>query len=152
LTELETAKFEVNRLINAAYFLFSVKRFVHAQHNRSSSEDRADATPGEDPYSSSALCPICFEEFVDREVICISRHEECPHRFHVPCIFDWLLKSPDCPCCRRNYLVNEQTRKPEDIEAGSAVEDGNLEIYASLRQELTPQEILTITNVLTAWV
>jgi Ring finger domain len=119
------------------------------QHNSTSGEDNADAR--EDPYSSSALCPICFEEFVDREVICISRHQECPHRFHVPCIFDWLLKSHDCPCCRRNYLTGEQTRQPEDIEAGSVVEAGNIEIESSL-QELTPQEILTIASVLSAWV
>ena len=49
-------------------------------------------------------CAICLERFKDSEDICCAQNAECPHEFHLECLFPWLLKSQDCPCCRRDYL------------------------------------------------
>jgi Ring finger domain len=52
-------------------------------------------------------CAICLDRFKDGEDICSAQNKLCPHEFHLECIFPWLLKSQDCPCCRRDYLTVE---------------------------------------------
>ena len=49
-------------------------------------------------------CAICLERFKNGEDICCAQNQDCPHEFHLECLFPWLLKSQDCPCCRRDYL------------------------------------------------
>merc|ERR1712224_1190271 len=47
-------------------------------------------------------------------VICLSRDDEegvpwrelsCRHRFHEPCLLEWLMKSHKCPVCRVDLHV-----------------------------------------------
>jgi Ring finger domain len=52
-------------------------------------------------------CAICLDRFRDGEDICSAQNKDCPHEYHLQCIFPWLLKSQDCPCCRRDYLAIE---------------------------------------------
>jgi Ring finger domain len=52
-------------------------------------------------------CAICLDRFKSGEDICSSRNKDCPHEFHLDCIFSWLLQSQDCPCCRRDYITIE---------------------------------------------
>ena len=52
-------------------------------------------------------CAICLEVFVPNDVICTSNNPDCDHIYHHECIFNWLLKNEDCPCCRRDYLTFE---------------------------------------------
>lgn len=52
-------------------------------------------------------CAICFEMFVPNDAICTSNNPDCNHVYHHECIFNWLLKNEDCPCCRRDYLAFE---------------------------------------------
>jgi Ring finger domain len=57
-----------------------------------------------DVGESHQNCAICLERFEDGEDICSSQNPNCKNVFHLHCIFDWLLKSQACPCCRRDYL------------------------------------------------
>jgi len=57
-------------------------------------------------------CVICFCDFKDGQEIGWSQN--CEHVFCKDCIRSWLLKHPDCPCCRRKFL----TAAPE-IEKGA---------------------------------
>lgn len=50
------------------------------------------------------VCAICLASLVDGEDVCTSQNVHCCHRFHVNCALKWFLRSPLCPCCRRNYL------------------------------------------------
>ena len=59
-------------------------------------------------------CAICMEKLEDGVDICSSHDHNCRHVFHRECIFEWLLKSQECPCCRRDYLNFESAR---DVEA-----------------------------------
>lgn len=63
----------------------------------------------EDVASPKAFpsCAICLDRFRNGEDICLAQNKECPHEFHLECLFPWLLKSQDCPCCRRDYLSIE---------------------------------------------
>lgn len=66
-------------------------------------------------------CAICLERFKNGEDICSAQNAECPHEFHLDCLFPWLLKSQDCPCCRRDYLSvltmpTDETRDAEESE------------------------------------
>ena len=52
-------------------------------------------------YSSSdeMHCSICLQSFLNGEK---TRITSCYHRFHLPCIDQWLLKKATCPNCKRN--------------------------------------------------
>jgi len=68
-------------------------------------------------------CVICFQDFRDGNEIGWS--VECPHYFHRHCIRSWLMKNPECPCCRRNFLNNGLTVDEGDQEIGeSTTEQG----------------------------
>jgi Ring finger domain len=71
--------------------------------------EEAPTAPESTMSSKDSPCPtclICFDDFVYGEDIGISQNAACLHRFHVRCIFEWLLKSQDCPCCRRDFFRN----------------------------------------------
>lgn len=54
--------------------------------------------------SMDDACVICMAEYEDGEAIKASRR--CPHVFHAVCITDWLGRSKECPCCRRDFIEN----------------------------------------------
>ena len=77
-----------------------------------------------DQYHNDALspkaypsCAICLERFQNGEDICSAQNKDCPHEFHLECLFPWLLKSQDCPCCRRDYLSIEPIQMEHTVEA-----------------------------------
>jgi hypothetical protein len=51
-------------------------------------------------------CAICLEHYKENECVSYSRHRNCAHAFHTPCILSWLKDEVrnDCPCCRGPYL------------------------------------------------
>lgn len=58
----------------------------------------------DDESAPCRSCAICLEQFQNGDNVCSSQNPNCDHVYHVSCILDWLLKSQECPCCRRNYL------------------------------------------------
>jgi hypothetical protein len=66
-----------------------------------------NGSPSNSSFKSYPSCAICLDRFKDGEDICSAQNKECPHEFHLECLFPWLLKSQDCPCCRRDYLTIE---------------------------------------------
>jgi Ring finger domain len=60
-------------------------------------------------------CAICLDPFTVGQDICISQNDHCPHQFHLACAFEWLLKSQECPCCRRDYLTVGQQSSTKDL-------------------------------------
>ena len=59
--------------------------------------------------NGSASCPICLEDFLNGDTVCLSA--VCPHVFHVSCMKQWLLRHDACPCCRQQYLALKPTEE-----------------------------------------
>lgn len=53
-------------------------------------------------------CDICMMDYEVDDKISESKNPECDHIFHKECILDWMQKKHSCPCCRRNYLGEEE--------------------------------------------
>ena len=51
-----------------------------------------------------SCCDICMMDYELGDVVSQSHNENCDHIFHKDCILDWMQKKHSCPCCRRNYL------------------------------------------------
>lgn len=54
-----------------------------------------------------SCCDICMMDYEVGDVVSQSRNVNCDHIFHKDCILDWMQKKHSCPCCRRNYLGEE---------------------------------------------
>lgn len=68
-------------------------------------------------------CEICLDELVAGEEVAGSANSECIHEFHANCIQQALKRRTTCPCCRREYLLTNQTETlppDDDIEQGSS--------------------------------
>lgn len=46
-----------------------------------------------------ASCAVCLDEFAEEQHV---RQLPCGHRFHAPCIDQWLARSTRCPLCSRD--------------------------------------------------
>ena len=55
--------------------------------------------------TETKICSICLNNFVDKEVICISKCYK-DHIFHEQCIVEWLGINPICPMCRAVIMPN----------------------------------------------
>jgi Ring finger domain len=52
-------------------------------------------------------CAICSRSFRhNRDVVCDSNNRSCRHVFHASCMKRWLLLNPNCPLCRKEYLLH----------------------------------------------
>ncbi|XP_077078598.1 E3 ubiquitin-protein ligase RNF43 isoform X1 [Siphateles boraxobius] len=51
--------------------------------------------------SSSPICAICLEEFMDGQDL---RIISCAHEFHKECVDPWLLQHRTCPLCMHNIM------------------------------------------------
>jgi len=58
------------------------------------------ALPCETELGSDRECPICINDFQRGDIV--RRLPECDHVFHKSCIDLWLLRSADCPLCKRS--------------------------------------------------
>lgn len=66
---------------------------------------RSHNSAGDQPIG----CSICLMDYEVGEDVCWSRNPECIHAFHKECIVDWLMRNPQCPCCRRDYIYDGVT-------------------------------------------
>ena len=70
-------------------------------------------------------CVVCFNEFENGDEVGWS--ESCDHIFHRDCIYSWLLKHPECPCCRRNFF-NIPDKGEEKSSSHAETEDVDMEM------------------------
>ena len=54
-------------------------------------------------------CDICLESFAVGDRITWSRNLQCSHAFHWNCIIDWLKRKGNCPTCRQQYVILEDS-------------------------------------------
>ena len=88
---------------------------LNTEHDIESNMSGADASTEFNNLTSPKAfpsCAICLDRFKNGEDICCAQNQECPHEFHLECLFPWLLKSQDCPCCRRDYLSIDPRLSP----------------------------------------
>ncbi|CAK4648307.1 hypothetical protein LEN26_005998 [Aphanomyces euteiches] len=51
------------------------------------------------------MCPICLIEYASDDEL---RQLPCMHRYHPPCIDEWLKKNQTCPMCKRDVTASEE--------------------------------------------
>jgi len=64
-------------------------------------------------YENLETCPICLSKIGKRHIY----KTDCNHKFHLKCLFIWLLKNDNCPMCRTNVRtpdIIEQQITPEE--------------------------------------
>lgn len=66
-------------------------------------------------------CAICLESMARGGIT-----TACNHSFHSSCLETWWLKSPSCPCCRREALPN---CGDENSSSSEEEEEEEIEIY-----------------------
>eukprot|EP00931_Biecheleriopsis_adriatica_P091702 TRINITY_DN65587_c0_g1_i1.p1 TRINITY_DN65587_c0_g1~~TRINITY_DN65587_c0_g1_i1.p1 ORF type:complete len:443 (+),score=70.23 TRINITY_DN65587_c0_g1_i1:44-1372(+) len=64
----------------------------------------------ENQTEMEAECSICAEEFDGQIEV---RRAQCGHHFHSECIAQWLLRSPTCPLCRKDLLIEMEAKRLE---------------------------------------
>ena len=55
-------------------------------------------------HENYVTCSICLSDYEVGDLVSWSRNPDCNHGFHKECITDWLMKNPNCPCCRLPYI------------------------------------------------
>ena len=58
----------------------------------------------DDDDEDEITCMICLEPFEIGDKVTWSKQMKCRHIFHHECIYPWLLKNEECPCCRSLYI------------------------------------------------
>ena len=51
-------------------------------------------------------CVICLNPYQLAEQITWSSNPSCVHCFHTDCIARWITRQIECPCCRREFLLD----------------------------------------------
>ena len=59
-------------------------------------------------------CFLCLVEYKVGDEVCFSPNDKCDCGFHKPCIVNWLMKRPLCPCCREPFLDEESSAEDEE--------------------------------------
>jgi Ring finger domain len=52
----------------------------------------------------SNVCPTCLEPFTVDNPRVVAK---CGHQYHLPCIYEWLERSPSCPMCGKKMEIEE---------------------------------------------
>jgi len=53
--------------------------------------------------NAGGCCIICLSDFTEHDIV-TSCSDGCRNWFHKDCLFEWLDRSENCPCCRRDML------------------------------------------------
>ncbi|KAL4468791.1 hypothetical protein ABPG74_005294 [Tetrahymena malaccensis] len=56
-------------------------------------------------------CAICLNDFDEGEKV---KELNCEHRFHIPCVDDWLKIKGSCPLCRQNLVQENPVQQNEE--------------------------------------
>jgi hypothetical protein len=65
---------------------------------------------------STDCCAICLQDYSIGDQICWSKNRLCQHHFHHDCLVPWLLKHNHCPCCRLDYLAEDNNANSDDCD------------------------------------
>lgn len=55
----------------------------------------------------SGPCTICFDEYVEGDLVSSSKNPSCKHVFHQHCLLPWLILHDNCPSCRWNLFAEK---------------------------------------------
>ena len=66
--------------------------------------------------SNPNKCFLCLVEYKVGDEVCFSPNDGCDCGFHKPCITNWLMKRPLCPCCRAPFLNEEGSAAEKQVE------------------------------------
>ena len=66
--------------------------------------------------TSHQCCTICLSDFVENEIVTCCE-DGCRNWFHKECLFEWLDRSENCPCCRRDMLSRKSRGFFADLSA-----------------------------------
>ena len=58
-------------------------------------------------------CVICLKKMRVKQIL---NKLVCSHTFHDICIYEWLVKKPTCPCCRKQITVSVEMSTDSDDE------------------------------------
>jgi hypothetical protein len=61
-------------------------------------------------------CSVCISDFEENEIVTCCE-EGCRNWFHKDCLFEWLDRSENCPCCRRDMLARKSRGFFADLSA-----------------------------------
>mmetsp|Transcript_29625 Transcript_29625/g.60492 ORF Transcript_29625/g.60492 Transcript_29625/m.60492 type:complete len:234 (-) Transcript_29625:337-1038(-) len=78
------------------------------EHTGKLSSSPEDDESGSGYDEDQLTCSICLCDYEHGQEVCRSQNGLCNHKFHKACVFEWLLKHDDCPCCRRNIISSEK--------------------------------------------
>jgi Ring finger domain len=83
--------------------------------------------------SQQPSCAICLDQFKSGEDTCSAQNINCPHEYHLQCIFPWLLQSQDCPCCRRDFLsIDTEAVEPHHTRTAITLETNTMDFLYSI--------------------
>lgn len=102
------------------------KGTVNEETEKQGEGDAASTLPPPPPRQSNSLarslsvkmnknksnpnkCFLCLVEYKVGDEVCFSPNDKCDCGFHKPCIVNWLMKRPLCPCCREPFLNEESS-------------------------------------------
>lgn len=71
--------------------------------------DKISRKKTQEVHVLSGTCGICLCKFEKGEEICWSPNKLCKHSFHKECVLEWLMKHNDCPICRNDFLVDNDS-------------------------------------------
>ncbi|ETV85189.1 hypothetical protein H257_03014 [Aphanomyces astaci] len=61
---------------------------------------------------SDEMCPICLVDYTPGQEL---RQLPCNHRYHPPCIDEWLQKNQTCPMCKRDMAFPMNAQPPRNL-------------------------------------
>ena len=98
---------------------------LQRKNGQTQAAETNDINHSDESFLIDNQCVICFNEFDKGDEIGWS--ESCNHIFHRDCIYVWLLKHPECPCCRRKFF-NIPEKDEEKSSSRVGTEDIDIEI------------------------
>jgi len=108
----------------------------HAKKPPTTSPESNDPSGNEEDHMT---CHICLCDYERGQEVCSSQNGHCDHMFHKSCIFEWLLKHNECPCCRRDFISVEKApteKSPPEESQGVNVEYDNTNNDTDLEEGL----------------
>lgn len=92
----------------------SISSFFTSSGDNAAGPNAANVSLGPDESCASCngsttaaiCCAICLSSYAKDDRVVVSRH--CTHIFHHECLFEWLTRHDDCPCCRVPMITGQE--------------------------------------------